>query len=132
MLKDLIRLFSDSFLKSKKSWVAEQCAPIVHNGTNIPCQAQRISLPTSRRATAGQHLGAIQAQFQLLKFKSRMGRWRLPLSLTETLPVVASAVTLKKEPLLNSYAEVERLRIILFGSTKQVLTLNSSTGGVLC
>jgi hypothetical protein len=95
-------------------------------------QAQRISLPTSRRATAGQHLGAIQAQFQLLKFKSRMGRWRLPLSLTETLPVVASAVTLKKEPLLNSYAEEERLRIILFGSTKQVLTLNSSTGGVLC
>lgn len=95
-------------------------------------QAQRISLPTSRRATAGQPLGAIQAQCQLLKFKSRMDKWRLPLSLTETLPGVASAVTSKKEPLLNSYAEVERLWIILFGSTKQVLTLNSSTGGALC
>ena len=95
-------------------------------------QAQRISLPTSRRATAGQHLGAIQAQFQLLKFKSRMDRWRLPPSSTETPQGVVFAVTSKKEPLLNSYAEVERLRIILFGSTKQVLTLNSSTGGVLC
>lgn len=95
-------------------------------------QAQRISLPTSRRATAGQHLGAIQAQFQLLKFKSRMAKWRLPLSLTEILLGVASAVTLKKEPLLSSYAEVERLRIILFGSTKQVPTLNSLAGGALC
>ena len=85
-----------------------------------------------RHATAGQPLGAIQAQCQLLKFKSRMDKWRLPLSLTETLLGVASAVTSKKGPLLNSYAGVERLRIILFGSTRQVQTLNSLAGGALC
>lgn len=95
-------------------------------------QAQRISLPTSRHATAGQPLEAIQAQSQLLKFKSRMDRWRLPPSSTETPQGVVFAVTSKKEPLLNSYAEVERLRIILFGSTKQVQTLNSLAGGALC
>lgn len=95
-------------------------------------QAPRTSSAMLRRATVGQPLGAIQAQSQLLKFKSRMAKWRLPLSLTEILLGVASAVTLKKEPLLSSYAEVERLRIILFGSTKQVPTLNSLAGGALC
>ena len=93
-------------------------------------------LPTSlamlRHATAGQPLEAIQAQSQLLKFKSRMDRWRLPPSSTETPQGVVFAVTSKKEPLLNSYAEVERLRIILFGSTKQVQMLNSLVGGALC
>lgn len=93
-------------------------------------------LPTSlamlRHATAGQPLEAIQAQSQLLKFKSRMDRWRLSPSSTETPQGVVFAVTSKKEPLLNSYAEVERLRIILFGSTKQVQMLNSLVGGALC
>ena len=93
-------------------------------------------LPTSlamlRHATAGQPLEAIQAQSQLLKFKSRMDRWRLPPSSTETPQGVVFAVTSKKEPLLNSYAEVERLRIILFGSTKQVQTFNPLTGGASC
>lgn len=37
MLKSLIQLFAEKFLQSKKSWVSEQCAPIVRNGTNIPC-----------------------------------------------------------------------------------------------
>ena len=93
-------------------------------------------LPTSLamllHATAGQPLEAIQAQSQLLKFKSRMDRWGLPPSSTETPQGVVFAVTSKKEPLLNSYAEVERLRIILFGSTKQVQMLNSLVGGALC
>lgn len=93
-------------------------------------------LPTSlamlRHATAGQPLEAIQAQSQLLKFKSIMDRWRLPPSSTETPQGVVFAVTSKKEPLLNSYAEVERLRIILFGSTKQVQTFNPLTGGASC
>ena len=61
-----------------------------------------------------------------------MDRWRLPPSSTETPQGVVFAVTSKKEPLLNSYAEVERLRIILFGSTKQVQMLNSLVGGALC
>lgn len=90
------------------------------------------SLAMLRHATAGQPLEAIQAQSQLLKFKSIMDRWRLPPSSTETPQGVVFAVTSKKEPLLNSYAEVERLRIILFGSTKQVQTLNSLAGGALC
>lgn len=95
-------------------------------------QVPQTSLAMLLRATAGQHLGAIQAQSQHLKFKSRMVRWRLHPSSTETPLGVVSAVTSKKEPLLNSYAEVERLRIILFGSTKQVQTLNSLAGGALC
>ena len=96
-------------------------------------QAPRISLPTPHRATAGRLLGAIQAQSQLLKFKSRMGKWHLLPSSTETPLGVVSAVTSKKEPLLNSYAEAETHRIIPFGSTKQVQTLNLlSTGGALC
>ena len=93
-------------------------------------------LPTSlamlRHATAGRLLGVIQLQSQLLKSKSRTGRWRLPPSSTETPQGVVFAVTSKKEPLLNSYAEVERLRIILFGYTKQVQMLNSLVGGALC
>lgn len=95
-------------------------------------QAPRTSLAMLHRATAGRLLGAIQAQSQLLKFKSIMGKWHLLPSSTETPLGVVSAVTSKKEPLLNSYAEVERLRIILFGSTKQVQTLNSLAGGALC
>lgn len=96
-------------------------------------QAPRISLVTSLRATAGQLLDATQIQSQLLKFKSRMDRWRLPPSSTETPQGVVFAVTSKKEPLLNSYAEAETHRIIPFGSTKQVQTLNLlSTGGALC
>lgn len=37
MLKALIQLFAEKFLQSKKSWVSEQCAPIVRTGINIPC-----------------------------------------------------------------------------------------------
>lgn len=95
-------------------------------------QAPRISLVTSLRATAGQLLDATQIQSQLLKSKSRTDRWCLPQFLMATLRDVVSAVTLKKEAPLSSYAEVERLRIILFGSTKQVQTLNSLAGGALC
>lgn len=36
MLKALVQLFAESFLKSKKSWVSEQSAPIIHQGINIP------------------------------------------------------------------------------------------------
>lgn len=96
-------------------------------------QAPRTSLAMLHRATAGRLLGAIQAQSQLLKFKSIMGKWHLLPSSTETPLGVVSAVTSKKEPLLNSYAEAETHRIIPFGSTKQVQTLNLlSTGGALC
>lgn len=93
-------------------------------------------LPTSlamlRHATAGQPLEAIQAQSQLLKFKSRMDRWRLPPSSTETLRELESVVTLKKGHRLSSCAVAEVQPIILFGSTKQVQTFNPLTGGALC
>lgn len=39
MLKALIQLFAEKFLQSKKSWVAEQSAPIIHQGINIPCSS---------------------------------------------------------------------------------------------
>ena len=39
MLKALIQLFAESFLKSKKSWVSEQSAPIIHQGINISCSS---------------------------------------------------------------------------------------------
>lgn len=95
-------------------------------------QAPRISLVTSLRATAGQLLDATQIQSQLLKSKSRTGRWHLLPFLTETLPELGSVVTLKKGHRLSSCAVAEVQPIILFGSTKQVQTFNPLTGGALC
>lgn len=95
-------------------------------------QAPRISLVTSLRATAGQLLDAIQARSQLLKSKSRTGRWHLLPYLTETLRELGSVVTLKKGHRLSSCAVAEVQPIILFGSTKQVQTFNPLTGGALC
>lgn len=95
-------------------------------------QAPLISLPTPLRATAGRLLGAIQLQSQLLKSKSRTGRWHLLPYLTETLRELESVVTLKKGHRLSSCAEAEVQPIILFGSTKQVQTFNPLTGGALC
>lgn len=95
-------------------------------------QAPLISLPTPLRATAGRLLGAIQLQSQLLKSKSRTGRWHLLPYLTETLRELESVVTLKKGHRLSSCAVAEVQPIILFGSTKQVQTFNPLTGGALC
>ena len=95
-------------------------------------QAPRISLVTSLRATAGQLLDATQIQSQLLKSKSRTGRWHLLPFLTETLRELGSVVTLKKGHRLSSCAVAEVQPIILFGSTKQVQTFNPLTGGALC
>lgn len=95
-------------------------------------QAPRISLVTSLRATAGQLLDATQIQSQLLKSKSRTGRWHLLPYLTETLRELGSVVTLKKGHRLSSCAVAEVQPIILFGSTKQVQTFNPLTGGALC
>lgn len=95
-------------------------------------QAPRISLVTSLRATAGQLLDATQIQSQLLKSKSRTGRWHLLPYLTETLRELESVVTLKKGHRLSSCAVAEVQPIILFGSTKQVQTFNPLTGGALC
>lgn len=95
-------------------------------------QAPRISLPTPHRATAGRLLGAIQLQSQLLKSKSKTGRWHLLPYLTETLRELESVVTLKKGHRLSSCAVGEVQPIILFGSTKQVQTFNLLTGGALC
>lgn len=95
-------------------------------------QAPRISLVTSLRATAGQLLDATQIQSQLLKSKSRTGRWHLLPFLTETLRELESVVTLKKGHRLSSCAVAEVQPIILFGSTKPVQTFNPLTGGALC
>lgn len=95
-------------------------------------QAPRISLVTSLRATAGQLLDATQIQSQLLKSKSRTGRWHLLPFLTETLRELESVVTLKKGHRLSSCVVAEVQPIILFGSTKQVQTFNPLTGGALC
>ena len=95
-------------------------------------QAPRISLPTPHRATSGRLLGAIQLQSQLLKSKSRTGRWHLLPYLTETLRELESVVTLKKGHRLSSCVVAEVQPIILFGSTRQVQTFNPLTGGALC
>lgn len=95
-------------------------------------QAPRISLVTSLRATAGQLLDATQIQSQLLKSKSRTGRWHLLPFLTETLRELESVVTLKKGHRLSSCVVAEVQPIILFGSTRQVQTFNPLTGGALC
>ena len=95
-------------------------------------QAPQISLVTSLRATAGRLLGAIQLQSQLLRSKSKTGRWHLLPYLTETLRELESVVMLKKGHRLSSCAVAEVQPIILFGSTKQVQTFNPLTGGALC
>lgn len=95
-------------------------------------QAPRISLVTSLRATAGQLLDATQIQSQLLKSKSRTGRWHLLPFLTETLRELESVVTLKKGHRLSSCVVAEVQPIILFGSTRQVQTFNPLIGGALC
>ena len=95
-------------------------------------QAPRISLVTSLRATAGQLLDATQIQSQLLKSKTRTGRWHLLPFLTETLRELESVVTLKKGHRLSSCVVAEVQPIILFGSTRQVQMLNSLVGGALC
>ena len=119
MLKDPIRLFSDSFLKSKKSWVAEQCAPIVHNGTNIPCTSTTdfftYIAPCNGWATSRSNSSTVSA----LEIQVENGQMALASVLNGNTAGCGLCCYVK-------------LRIILFGSTKQVLTLNSSTGGVLC
>lgn len=121
------------FLRAKSLGFLNSVLRLSAMAQTFLAQAPRTSLAMLHRATAGRLLGAIQAQSQLLKFKSRMGKWHLLPSSTETPLGVVSAVTSKKEPLLNSYAEAETHRIIPFGSTKQVQTLNLlSTGGALC
>lgn len=95
-------------------------------------QAPRISLPTPHRATAGRLLDATQIQSQLLKSKSRTGRWHLLPFLTETLRELESVVTLKKGHRLSSCVVAGVQPIILFGSTRQVQTFNPLTGGALC
>ena len=131
-LRALSNFSQRSFCKVKSLGFLNSVLRLSAMAQTFLAQAPRTSLAMLHRATAGRLLGAIQAQSQLLKFKSRMGKWHLLPSSTETPLGVVSAVTSKKEPLLNSYAEVERLRIILFGSTKQVPTLNSLAGGALC
>lgn len=132
-LRALSNFSQRSFCKVKSLGFLNSVLRLSAMAQTFLAQAPRTSLAMLHRATAGRLLGAIQAQSQLLKFKSIMGKWHLLPSSTETPLGVVSAVTSKKEPLLNSYAEAETHRIIPFGSTKQVQTLNLlSTGGALC
>lgn len=132
-LRALSNCLLRSFCKVKSLGFLNSVLRLSAMAQTFLAQAPRTSLAMLHRATAGRLLGAIQAQSQLLKFKSIMGKWHLLPSSTETPLGVVSAVTSKKEPLLNSYAEAETHRIIPFGSTKQVQTLNLlSTGGALC
>lgn len=132
-LRALSNFSQRSFCKVKSLGFLNSVLRLSAMAQTFLAQAPRTSLAMLHRATAGRLLGAIQAQSQLLKFKSIMGKWHLLPSSTETPLGVVSTVTSKKEPLLNSYAEAETHRIIPFGSTKQVQTLNLlSTGGALC
>lgn len=131
-LRALSNFSQRSFCKVKSLGFLNSVLRLSAMAQTFLAQAPRTSLAMLHRATAGRLLGAIQAQSQLLKFKSIMGKWHLLPSSTETPLGVVSAVTSKKEPLLNSYAEAEVQPIILFGSTKQVQTFNPLTGGALC
>jgi hypothetical protein len=131
-LRALSNFSQRSFCKVKSLGFLNSVLRLSAMAQTFLAQAPRTSLAMLHRATAGRLLGAIQAQSQLLKFKSIMGKWHLLPSSTETPLGVVSAVTSKKEPLLNSYAEAETHRIIPFGSTKQVQTFNPLTGGALC
>ena len=132
MLKDLIQLFAETFIKGKKSWVAEQCAPIVRNGTNIPCTSTTdffsYVAPCNGWATSRSNSSTVSA----LEIQVENGQMALASVLNGNTAGCGLCCYVKKGTLLNSYAEVERLRIILFGSTKQVQTFNPLTGGALC
>ena len=131
-LRALSNCLPRSFCKAKS--LAFQNNPLLSSIKALTslAQAPRISLPTPHRATAGRLLGAIQLQSQLLKSKSRTGRWHLLPYLTETLRELESVVTLKKGHRLSSCVVAEVQPIILFGSTRQVQTFNPLTGGALC
>lgn len=131
-LRALSNFSQRSFCKVKSLGFLNSVLRLSAMAQTFLAQAPRTSLAMLHRATAGRLLGAIQAQSQLLKFKSRMDRWRLPPSSTETPQGVVFAVTSKKEPLLSSCAVAEVQPIILFCSTKQVQTFNPLTGGALC
>lgn len=131
-LRALSNFSQRSFCKVKSLGFLNSVLRLSAMAQTFLAQAPRISLPTPHRATAGRLLGAIQLQSQLLKSKSRTGRWHLLPYLTETLWELESVVTLKKGHRLISCAVAEVQPIILFGSTRQVQTFNPLTGGALC
>lgn len=131
-LRALSNFSQRSFCKVKSLGFLNSVLRLSAMAQTFLAQAPRTSLAMLHRATAGRLLGAIQAQSQLLKFKSRTGRWHLLPFLTETLRELGSVVTLKKGHRLSSCAVAEVQPIILFGSTKQVQTFNPLTGGALC
>lgn len=131
-LRALSNCLLRSFCKAKSLGFLNSVLRLSAMAQTFLAQAPRTSLAMLHRATAGRLLGAIQAQSQLLKFKSRTGRWHLLPFLTETLRELGSVVTLKKGHRLSSCAVAEVQPIILFGSTKQVQTFNPLTGGALC
>ena len=132
-LRALSNFSQRSFCKVKSLGFLNSVLRLSAMAQTFLAQAPRTSLAMLHRATAGRLLGAIQIQSQLLKSKSRTGRWHLLPFLTETLRELGSVVTLKKGHRLSSCAVAEVQPIILFGSTKQVQTLNLlSTGGALC
>ena len=131
-LKPSFNYLPRSFCKAKSLGLQNNQLLLSIRALIFLVQAPLISLPTPLRATAGRLLGAIQLQSQLLKSKSRTGRWHLLPYLTETLRELESVVTLKKGHRLSSCAVGEVQPIILFGSTKQVQTFNPLKGGALC
>lgn len=131
-LRALSNFSQRSFCKVKSLGFLNSVLRLSAMAQTFLAQAPRTSLAMLHRATAGRLLGAIQIQSQLLKSKSRTGRWHLLPFLTETLRELGSVVTLKKGHRLSSCAVAEVQPIILFGSTKQVPTLNSLAGGALC
>lgn len=131
-LRALSNFSQRSFCKVKSLGFLNSVLRLSAMAQTFLAQAPRTSLAMLHRATAGRLLGAIQIQSQLLKSKSRTGRWHLLPFLTETLRELGSVVTLKKGHRLSSCAVAEVQPIILFGSTKQVQTFNPLTGGALC
>lgn len=131
-LRALSNFSQRSFCKVKSLGFLNSVLRLSAMAQTFLAQAPRTSLAMLHRATAGRLLGAIQIQSQLLKSKSRTGRWHLLPFLTETLRELESVVTLKKGHRLSSCAVAEVQPIILFGSTRQVQTFNPLTGGALC
>lgn len=131
-LRALSNFSQRSFCKVKSLGFLNSVLRLSAMAQTFLAQAPRTSLAMLHRATAGRLLGAIQIQSQLLKSKSRTGRWHLLPFLTETLRELGSVVTLKKGHRLSSCAVAEVQPIILFGSIKQVQTFNPLTGGALC
>ena len=131
MLKALIQLFAESFLKAK-SHGFRTIRSYHHQGINISCSSTTdfftYTAPCNGWATARCNSTTVSA----LEIQVENGQMALASVLNGNTAGAGICCYVKKGHRLSSCAVGEVQPIILFGSTKQVQTFNLLTGGALC